>query len=115
MFVSDEWTHLALNLETAVEGAMIRKTLTAFVNCSRVWDVGLYIDKPQKNAKKKFVTITLGPNDELSDICEGLVHFGDVHILKETSLSPPTGVSNFNISNIDIYCGQKSLNESLCF
>ena len=83
MFVTDEWTHLAMNLGTSVEGSRTTKTLTAYVNCSRVWDVGLYIDKNDKQHKNgKKVSVTLGPGEE-----EGLVYFGDVHLLKETCLT----------------------------
>ena len=62
MFAPGQWTHLVLNIGTVAEGSRVTKTLSAFIDCCRVWDVGLSVDSRINNKvrRDKFLTLTVG-------------------------------------------------------
>ena len=62
IFEPGKWTHLVLNIGTVSEGSRNTKTLSAFIDCCRVWDVGLSVDN-KVNAKVKrdrFLSLVVG-------------------------------------------------------
>lgn len=103
MLFPDEWIHLAFNLGTISEGKRETKTLTAFVNCQKVWGVGLCVDKVQSKARKKEIKVTAGPLDPMSDLCHSSLIYSDIHLLKNCILSQ----ENVFLNSI---CGPSDLN-----
>ena len=61
MFQPGRWTHLVFNIGTVTEGNRSTKTLSAFIDCCRRWDVGLSVDRVNTRQKKeKFLCLTVG-------------------------------------------------------
>merc|ERR1712020_239570 len=62
MFQPGRWTHIVFNLGTVKEGNRTTKTLSAFIDCVRQWDVGLSVDSraTTKLKKDKFLCLTVG-------------------------------------------------------
>eukprot|EP00092_Neocalanus_flemingeri_P032520 GFUD01035369.1.p1 GENE.GFUD01035369.1~~GFUD01035369.1.p1 ORF type:complete len:2027 (+),score=668.98 GFUD01035369.1:647-6082(+) len=61
MFEPGKWIHLVFNVGTVTEGNRSTKTLSAFIDCCRVWDVGLSVDRRvNKIRKEKFLCLTVG-------------------------------------------------------
>ena len=87
MLFPDQWIHLVFNLGTITEGKRETKTLTAYVNCHKVWGVGLSVDKAQTKIKKKETTVTVGPTDPLFDVVHSSLIYSDIHILQNCILS----------------------------
>ena len=103
MLFPDQWIHLAFNLGTISEGKRETKTLTAFVNCQKVWGVGLCVDKVQSKVRKKDITVTAGPLDPMSDLCHSSLIYSDIHLLKNCILSQENVLLNY-------ICGPRDFN-----
>lgn len=113
MLFPNQWIHLAFNLGTISEGKRETKTLTAFVNCQKVWGVGLCVDKVQSKVRKKDITVTIGPSDPIPDLFHSALIFSDVYLLKNCILSPENVLLNY-------ICAPRDLNGSysptdICF
>ena len=113
MLFPDQWIHLAFNLGTLAEGKRETKTLTAYVNCQKVWGVGLCVDKVQSKVRKKEITVTVGPLDNVPDASYSSLIISDIHILKNSIFSQENVVLNY-------ICGPSDLNslyapDKICF
>lgn len=113
MLFPDQWIHLAFNLGTISEGKRETKTLTAFVNCQKVWGVGLCVDKVQSKVRKKEITVSVGPTDPFPEPCHASLVFSDIHILKNCILSQENVLLNY-------ICGPRDFTglyapDSICF
>ena len=83
MFEPGKWIHLVFNVGTVTEGNRSTKTLSAFIDCCRVWDVGLSVDRrANKVRKEKFLCLTVGsgspnqqPNRQVSEVKTSDVFF----------------------------------------
>ena len=52
MLVTGRWQHLIVNLGSRAEGGCTTRTLSAFLDCSLVWEVGLSLERREEVKKK---------------------------------------------------------------
>ena len=92
IFEPGKWTHLVINIGTVSEGSRNTKTLSAFVDCCRVWDVGLSVDNRTVNLKtkrEKFLSLIVGPSSGGSSLVNtGLdIQVSDVFFIGNTGFT----------------------------
>ena len=65
MLVTGHWQHLVVNLGSRAEGGCTTRTLSAFLDCCLVWEVGLSLERrdegKKKNADSSHLIFRLGP------------------------------------------------------
>ena len=52
MLVAGRWQHLVVNLGSRAEGGCTTRTLSAFLDCCLVWEVGLSLERREEGKKK---------------------------------------------------------------
>ena len=86
MFEPGKWTHVVLMIGTVSEGSRSTKTLSAFLDCCRVWDVGLSVDTRLngKVKKEKFLCLSVGQSGQNANNSGLEIKTSDVFFISAT-------------------------------